>query len=48
MKCWNLIFALRAPLNQEMEESASHHLFLMSCLAQLRAETCENDVRDAS
>ena len=36
------------PPNQEIEESASHHLFTMSCFAQLRAETCENDARDAS
>ena len=31
-----------------MEESASHHLFTMSCFAQLRAEASENDARDAS
>ena len=49
MKYCNLDFALRDLLNQEMEmeESASHRLFTISCFAQVRAESCENDARDA-
>ena len=40
LKFWN--FALRDPRTWEMEESASHHLFII-CFALLRAEMCEND-----
>ena len=50
---WNVIwtrkhkdFAPRDPWIEEMEESASHHLFII-CFAQLRAEIAENDAREA-
>ena len=39
------ISARRAPWSGEKEESASHHLFIIICFAQLRAETAENDAR---
>ena len=50
---WNVIwtrkhkdFALRDPWIEEMEESASHHLFII-CFALLRAETAENHAGEA-
>ena len=33
--------ARRAPWTSEKEESASHHLFIIICFAQLRAENIE-------
>ena len=44
LKFWN--FALRDPRTWEMEESASHHLFII-CFALLRAEMAENDAGEA-
>ena len=37
--------ARRATWIGEKEESASHHLFIIMCFAQLRAEMAENDAR---
>ena len=39
-------FALRGPWEEEMEESASHHLLII-CFAQLRAEMYKNDAGEA-
>ena len=38
--------ARRAPWSEEKEESASHHLFIIICFAQLRAEKIEKDLRN--
>ena len=37
--------ARRAPWTSEKEESASHHLFIIICFAQLRAENIEKDLQ---
>ena len=45
---WNVetsIFALWAPLTQEMEESASHHVLIIA-FAQLRAEDNKNEAQN--
>ena len=39
--------ARRATWIGEKEESASHHLFIIICFAQLRAEMAENDAGEA-
>ena len=39
--------ARRAPWSSEKEESASHHLFIIICFAQLRAENIEKDLQNA-
>ena len=38
--------AQRATRDQEKEESASHHVTIFICFAQLRAEVCEKDSRN--
>ena len=38
--------ARRAPWTSEKEESASHHLFIIICFAQLRAENIEKDLQN--
>ena len=46
---WNVetqVFALRGRRNEEMEESASHHLSFI-CFALLRAKMSEKDARKA-
>ena len=40
--------ARRAPWIEEKEESASHHLFMIICFAQLRAENIEKRPPEAS
>ena len=42
-----LDFALWARLDGEMEESASHHLSIIICFAQLRAEIAKTDAGEA-
>ena len=48
MKCWNLDFCPSGPPEPRDGGECFAPLVCMSCFAQLRAETSENDARDAS
>ena len=47
MKCWNLDFCPSGPPEPRDGGECFAPLFVMSCFAQLRAKTCENDAQDA-